>query len=380
MKTAWVLPGGVDRSGTHRVIPAVLWLLERLARVSELHVFALHQGRRRERYDLRGATVHVIGPRPRRLRALFRIVEEHRRSPFDLVYGTGGMKSEVVASLAGRFLARPAVVHLTGGELADLPAIRYGGLASVRGRAWMRLALSGATRIVALSGPVVDLAARFGYHAERIPFGVDREEWPPRVPRRRDPRTVVRIVHVASINRVKDHPTLLRMLAILRDRGVRFRADIVGEDTLGGEMQALARELDLCDRVTFRGFLPNRDVRRLVEEAHLHVVSSLHEAGPVALLEAALAGVPTVGTSVGYVREWAPKGAVAVPPGDAEALALATEELVENEPRRLEVARRAQRRALEEDADRTAARLRSTWEGLIREGPDLRSRAPERRP
>ena len=28
MKIAWVLPGGVDRSGDRRVIPCLLWLID----------------------------------------------------------------------------------------------------------------------------------------------------------------------------------------------------------------------------------------------------------------------------------------------------------------------------------------------------------------
>ena len=31
MRIALITPGGVDRSGTHRVIPCLLWLIERLA-------------------------------------------------------------------------------------------------------------------------------------------------------------------------------------------------------------------------------------------------------------------------------------------------------------------------------------------------------------
>ena len=43
MKLAIVTPGGVDESGTERVIPAFLWLIERLARRHDVHVFALSQ-------------------------------------------------------------------------------------------------------------------------------------------------------------------------------------------------------------------------------------------------------------------------------------------------------------------------------------------------
>ena len=44
MKIALIVPGGVDRSGTHRIIPCLLWLVERLvAAGDEVHIFALQQ-------------------------------------------------------------------------------------------------------------------------------------------------------------------------------------------------------------------------------------------------------------------------------------------------------------------------------------------------
>jgi glycosyltransferase involved in cell wall biosynthesis len=74
----------------------------------------------------------------------------------------------------------------------------------------------------------------------------------------------------------------------------------------------------------------------------------------MAVLEAALAGVPTVGTDVGHVNEWAPDAAIAVPVGDARALADAITSLLADEPRRLSIARAAQRRSVAIDADYTA--------------------------
>ena len=70
MKIALVLPGGVDRSGTERVIPCLLWLIERLARDDDVHVFALGQEERPGEWPLLGARVHNAGARPRRLRTL----------------------------------------------------------------------------------------------------------------------------------------------------------------------------------------------------------------------------------------------------------------------------------------------------------------------
>ncbi len=86
MKVAIIVPGGVDRSGTHRVIPVLLWLIERLAREHKLHVFALYQETVASRYDLLGASVHTIDRRSAKRNALKAVLAEHRRCPFDVIH------------------------------------------------------------------------------------------------------------------------------------------------------------------------------------------------------------------------------------------------------------------------------------------------------
>jgi glycosyltransferase involved in cell wall biosynthesis len=102
----------------------------------------------------------------------------------------------------------------------------------------------------------------------------------------------------------------------------------------------------------------------VLESADLMIVSSRHEAGPLALLEAAVVGVPTVGTAVGHVREWAPQAALAVPVGAPTELAGAIRRLLDDEDLRLTVAHEAQRRAMREDADHTAERFQALYSKL----------------
>jgi glycosyltransferase involved in cell wall biosynthesis len=176
------------------------------------------------------------------------------------------------------------------------------------------------------------------------------------------------LIHVASLNRVKDQATLLRALAGLAKSGLRFEMDIVGEDTLSGEIQALASQLGLSERVRFQGFLTQRQLRPLLEAADLMVHSSRHEAGPLVVLEAAVAGVPTVGTSVGHIAEWAPDAAISVPVGDWARLGAAIRHVLEDEDLRMSIAREALKRAVREDADHTAERFRELYTGLVRTG------------
>jgi glycosyltransferase involved in cell wall biosynthesis len=102
-----------------------------------------------------------------------------------------------------------------------------------------------------------------------------------------------------------------------------------------------------------------------MQQAHVSVMSSRHEAGPLALLEAAAVGVPTVGTAVGHILEWAPNAAIAVPVGDAEALAAAVHRVLSDETLRLRLARAARLWALREDADYTLACFERLYSDLL---------------
>lgn len=356
MRIAVVVPGGVDRSGTHRVIPCILWVVEALAREHDVQVFALRQEARPGEWRLAGARVTNVGRRPRALRAVPAILRAHRRAPFDFLWALWA-EAGLAAGVAGRILRRPVLLHLTGGDLVALPDVPYGLNLTRRGRAVLRIATRAATRVMAPSAPSVEAASRLGLHAQRVPLGVSLAAWPPRPPVRRDPAGPARLVHVASLNAVKDQHMLLVAVRALVDRGVALRVDIVGEDTLGGAVQREADALGISGCVTFHGFLPQTELRPVVERSHVLLVSSRHETGPVAVLEAALAGVPTVGTAVGHVAELAPDAAVAVPVGDAAAFAHAIHQLLVDEDRRLACATAAQRRAVAEDAGHTARSL-----------------------
>jgi glycosyltransferase involved in cell wall biosynthesis len=368
VKIALVVPGGVDRSGEYRVVPALVALIARLSALHEVCVFALHQEPDPASWNLAGARIHNIGNGSTRLRAIGAIRAEHRDSPFQLVHSIWAGASGLVGVVAARLLGVPSVVHAAGGEFVRLPEIGYGGLRTWRGRLQEGVVLRGATALTAPSVPMIELLARLGFAARRVPLGADLTVWSPRAPREYSGDTPARLVHAASLNRVKDQPTLLRALAALARSGLGFQMDIVGEDTLGGEMQAMARDLGIAEQLRFHGFLPQRELYSIVARAHLMVMSSLHEAGPLATLEAAVLGVPTVGTAVGHIAEWAPRAAIAVPTGDAAALAEAVKRVLTDEALRLALAREAAALAMREDADYTARCFGELYVELVAAG------------
>lgn len=361
MKIAVVVPGGVDRSGEVRVVPALLALLQRLAARHEVHVFALRQQAEPGEWWLCGARVHNIGAGLTRLRAVGAIAREHRRGRFDVVQSIWSGACGWVAVVAARWLGLRSAVHVAGGELVALADIGYGGRLTLRGRLTEAWVMRAADALTAASQPVLDLVAAHGRRARRLPLGVDLALWPPCEPRPRAAGEALRLVQLASLNRVKDPACLLRALA----RVPAAELDFIGEDTLGGAVQALAVRLGVAPRVRFHGFKTQAELQPLLARAHLLVVSSRHEAGPLAVLEAAVLGVPSIGTAVGHLAEWAPQAARVVPPGDAAGLAALIAVIAADDGLRLELARQAQRRALAEDADHCHRQFEQLYAELL---------------
>jgi glycosyltransferase involved in cell wall biosynthesis len=198
-----------------------------------------------------------------------------------------------------------------------------------------------------------------GREVHWLPLGVDIRLFDAPVERPGGPPW--RLLHVSSINRVKDPDTLLHAMRLVADRQPDLQLDWVGVDTLSGMAQRLAASLGLADRVHFHGFRPVDEIGPLYRRAHVYVQSSLHESQGVAVCEAAAAAVPTVGTAVGLVAEWAPDAALAVPVGDPRALAEGVLELLDNPSQRESIGRRAQVWVRAHDADWTAAQFEALY-------------------
>jgi glycosyltransferase involved in cell wall biosynthesis len=365
-----VAPGGVDRGGRERVIPALLWLIEGLAAEHRVTVVALGQEPTASRFELLGATVVNVPPErhgPHRLaRQLARAVRAAgSEGRPDVVHGWWASVSGLAAVLAGRRYRKPSLVHVAGGELVSLPEIGYGGALGGGGRAISNRTLRWADDVTVASLWMADHVVAMGYRRPAIvPLGVDIDRFTPS----QTPADPHRLVHVASLNRVKDPSTLLQAVAIAREKVPTVSIDLVGVDTLHGEMQRLAASFGFGGAARFHGFVPSAALAVHYQRAALHVISSVHEAGPVSVLEAAACGVPTVGTKVGHIADLAlasPPGAVAVAVGDADALADAIVRILQEPTSRAELGEVARRWAVENDSAAMVRAFAERYDRLV---------------
>jgi glycosyltransferase involved in cell wall biosynthesis len=374
MRIGLVVTGGVDRSGRERVVPILLWLVERLARRHDVHVFALHHYPEACTYPLLGATVHDVGrvdgpPGLRRTRLRARLADAvAAHGPFDLLHAYWGMPAGLVSTQVGAAIGVPVIVSFSSGELVSLPDINYG-----LQRRWIdRRAITavgrGAARITVDTTFMARLAEGHGIRAQMIPMGIDTRAFPAAV---RVDGPPWRLLRVASINPVKDYPTLLRAFAQVVHAGLDVHLDIIGEDTMNGAIQALTRTLGLDSRVSFHGFQPTDRLPAFYAGAHLHVAPSRHEAAGVVMLEAASTGLASVGTATGYLADWAiasaPDGSergVAVPVRNPGALADAVIALLKDPVGRERIARAARGWTLAHDADWTSGQFEALYHEL----------------
>ena len=113
-------------------------------------------------------------------------------------------------------------------------------------------------------------------------------------------RDAPRLISVGNLKTVKDHDTLLRAFARLRQRHPCGLL-VLGEGPLRGRLEALASDLGLAGAVTFAGHAacPAAYLRH----ADLFVLSSRSEGFGISLVEALSCGVPVVSTDCGGPRE-----------------------------------------------------------------------------
>ena len=207
-----------------------------------------------------------------------------------------GFSEHLWGRYAGLLAKVPHLVHVEHNTRERYTAWR---------RAQTRWLAKRTDRIVGCSEGVRQALLAMGMPAERtiaIPNGIrlepftaaDAHPFAQRVPG---------IVMVARFSKQKDHATLLRAAALLRERGlappVLFAGG--GKDLHRKPLERLAGELGIAAQVQFLGVV--RNVPELLLGHQLAVLATHYEGMPLALLEGMAAGCAVVGSAVPGVRE-----------------------------------------------------------------------------
>ncbi|HEU4642628.1 MAG TPA: glycosyltransferase family 4 protein [Gemmatimonadaceae bacterium] len=183
-------------------------------------------------------------------------------------------------------------------------------------------------------------------------------------------RSPVRLVMVARFEEQKDHATLFRALAGLREQPWPWQLELIGDGPLFSEAVALAQQLEITPRIQFVGF--RRDVMRRLAEAQVFLLITNWEGFPRSILEAMRAGLPVVASDVGGNGESVVHGETGflVPRGDVSALRTALARLLADPDLRVRMGSRGRRRfeerfTLERMCEKTFAVYREVMGGGV---------------
>jgi len=373
MRVGWIVPGFQGNAGEPG-IPALTVLAGELGRHLDLQVYAVRFPPRDGAYEVEGIPISGFGGAPesgnrfrwraasahRWLRVIAAISDAHARRPFDALHGFWATEAGMLASIAGQLLGIPVSVSICGGELASARQARYGNRLRrwERAQVWFSLRM-GAAIGVGCRDSRSRLTARYPWLAGKVrdlPLCFDQRSFVPS----QEGINADSVVCVASWSPVKDHLLLLDGFRLLAQQNPAARLILVGERTDGNEAGAAIAERGLTGAVQTLGYLPPRAVAHVISTAAVSVITSLHEAQCLAMVESLASGTPVVSTPVGIAREllrdWALGALVRIrsPRAVADALDRVLRETAD-EPRQARLTRAA---AVEYLAvDRVAARF-----------------------
>ncbi len=276
--------------------------------------------------EIEGATVHFIGGleavgKARYLLQAPRVRSFVRRLRPDLVHALHLTSYGFLAGLCG---ARPTIASVWGTDILEAPQL-------TPFHRWItRYALAHADAVTATGAHLARATQSYmpaGRDVEVIPYGVDLDEFRPQ------PAVVHERVVVGAVARLspeKSLDDLLRAVAVLRDRGVSVDVVLAGDGPSRRQLEGLAAQLEIGERVEFIGEVAHEDVPAVLERLDVFVMPSTWEGFGVAALEASAMELPVVASNIHGIPDVVADGetGILVPPRDPRALADAIERVV----------------------------------------------------
>lgn len=109
----------------------------------------------------------------------------------------------------------------------------------------------------------------------------------------------ISMVYAGLLIPVKRVDILIRSVAQLSSQKIDIYLHLFGDGPLTKDLNQLAQNLGVPDRVIFHGFTDRRELVKKYQEYDVFVYASIHDSGGVAILEAMDAGLPVVCVDIG---------------------------------------------------------------------------------
>jgi colanic acid/amylovoran biosynthesis glycosyltransferase len=189
-------------------------------------------------------------------------------------------------------------------------------------------------------------------------IGVDTRKWAPNQKSDEDHRNL-RVMTVGRLHASKGHDDLLRAVARLMAEGRKVTLRLLGDGPQRQELESLAKELGIAEKVTFAGSVSEERIIEEMRKTDVFVLATHEEALGVVYMEAMSMEIATVGTAVGGVGEIITDGVngLLVEPKNVAALAAAMVSLQDDLELRRRLARAGRQTIVSRYDSRIGARI-----------------------
>ena len=276
------------------------------------------------------------------------------RRRFELIHAHYAVPQGLLGVLLKRVLHLPLVVTLHGTDINYLARKRIT-------RPLVRLVLTQADAVVAVSRFLKEEAERLGAEAEKVRVIYNGVELPERIEAERD----MSILFVGSLVKQKGVDTLLKAYRMIKERLPEGKLVIVGDGKDKAMLEEMCSRLGLSD-VFFEG--SRGELSSYYSRSRVLALPSRAEGFGLVALEAMAHGLPVVATRVGGIPEVVTHGeaGMLVEKDSAHALAEALIRVMEDSALWERLARNARERASEFSWENTARQYASLYEELRR--------------
>ena len=239
-------------------------------------------------------------------------------------------------------------------------------------RIFVKLAWADAKRTFALTRAVTTPTRRAADFLEStidihgvipVSCGIDRSNYTADL----EPRDANRILFVGRLTSEKGIDVVLHALAQL-DPALNATFDVVGGGDQRRNLEQLAAQLGVADRVTFHGHASEEDLRSLYTRASVFAIASIAELQSIATMEAMASGLPIVAANAVALPHLVHDGenGYLFAPGNADELAARLTDVLTAEP---DERRRMQQASLDGVRVHDIGRTLDTFEALYRGRP-----------
>lgn len=215
----------------------------------------------------------------------------------DIVHAHYATSAGLAALVCG---FHPTVVTVHGSDLT----------VGIKSRIWrplLRRIFEHADCVNAVSRDLAKMVLSLGTETKKVEtltLGIDTDKFAFVERRAPDASRGLRLVCTRRLEPVFDHQTIISALVLLKEKGIKFHATIVGDGSMRDTLKEQVRAVGLDGRVSFTGRVHNDELPEILRLHDVYLSASLWDGTSLSLLEAMATGLFPIVSDIKANSAW----------------------------------------------------------------------------